>query len=256
MFTITHIDTATIILEIDGLRIITDPVFDPPGKLYHHGWGAFSKKTTKPSQSIKQIGAIDLALISHHQHKDNLDKSGRNFIEKVPHIISTTFAAKKLKNVTGLENWQSTTVKTKSGTDLKVTATPCQHGPKLYLPFTGKVIGFVLESEILNAPIYISGDTVLFKGVREVGDRFSIGTAILHIGAVKFKYLSAGWRYTFNAVEAIETARLLNAEKIIPIHYDGWSHFKEKPSRLKEVIKKSDMADKFHFLNKGEKYTF
>ena len=40
---ITHIDTACILLEINGYRILTDPTLDSAGKLYHHGFGSISR---------------------------------------------------------------------------------------------------------------------------------------------------------------------------------------------------------------------
>ncbi len=41
---ITHIDTACCLIEIGFFKILTDPVLDNAGKLYHHGYGAISKK--------------------------------------------------------------------------------------------------------------------------------------------------------------------------------------------------------------------
>ena len=46
---ITHIGTATMLLEIGSIRLLTDPVFDPPGGNYHFGYGTSSKKLTPPA---------------------------------------------------------------------------------------------------------------------------------------------------------------------------------------------------------------
>ncbi|WP_169749158.1 hypothetical protein [Flavihumibacter petaseus] len=45
MITFTHIDTACVLLTIDGFTILTDPTLDAAGHWYHHGIGAFSRKT-------------------------------------------------------------------------------------------------------------------------------------------------------------------------------------------------------------------
>jgi len=49
---ITHIDTACILLDINGYKILTDPTLDNAGKLYYHGSGTFSRKTENPAISI------------------------------------------------------------------------------------------------------------------------------------------------------------------------------------------------------------
>jgi hypothetical protein len=79
----THIDTACILLEINGYKILTDPTLDLPGKLYHHGFGTFSRKLTRPALSVGQLGDVDLILLSHHQHKDNFDVRGKSLPERL-----------------------------------------------------------------------------------------------------------------------------------------------------------------------------
>lgn len=87
---ITHISAATTLLEIGNLRLLTDPVFDPPGGKYYFGWGTGSTKLTAPSVSIESLGSIDAVLLSHDHHDDNLDKAGRAFLPKVKRVLTTT----------------------------------------------------------------------------------------------------------------------------------------------------------------------
>jgi hypothetical protein len=37
------------VLEVGGLRLLTDPIFDVPGRRYTFGWGSASHKTTGPA---------------------------------------------------------------------------------------------------------------------------------------------------------------------------------------------------------------
>lgn len=236
-FTFTHIDTACTLIEIDGFRILTDPVFDPPGRRYHHGWGAFSRKTHAPAMTPAEIGPVDLVLLSHHQHKDNLDAAGHKFLESVPKIISTPAAAKKIPRTIGVETWNSTSVSLKNGAELVITSTPCRHGPKLFLPMIGQVTGFVLQIKGLESDsVYISGDTVFYEGVRQVAEKFRPGTAILHVGGVEFPYLSGKAKYTMDGRQARQALEVLQPAKAVMIHSHGWSHFRESESRLKEVV--------------------
>ena len=59
----------TAVLEYAGLRLLTDPTFDPPGEQA----GGLTK-LTGPAVSADDVGAIDAVLLSHDQHSDNLDR--------------------------------------------------------------------------------------------------------------------------------------------------------------------------------------
>ncbi|MCF6360598.1 MAG: MBL fold metallo-hydrolase [Cyclobacteriaceae bacterium] len=250
---ITHIDTACIVLDINGYRIMTDPVLGKAGKLYHFGFGAFSRKTGNPALSKEEIGKIDLILLSHHQHKDNFDRAGKNFSKSVDRVITTKPAAKTLKNGLGLDNWESISVQTPKVPGLKITATPVQHRP-WWLPsfFTGKVIGFMLEWDAQHkGAYYISGDTVFFKGIKEIASRFTIDVGLFHLGAVQFKYLTGLGKYTFDVKGAVKAANLLAINTFIPIHYSGWSHFKEVDEQVQQEFDKVSLNSDLRWLQSG-----
>ena len=93
---ITHIDTACILLQIGEYKILTDPVLDQPGQKYHHGFGAISSKTERPAMDPQALKGIDLLLLSHHQHWDNFDAGGRMLAAEIPLVLSTKAAGKAL----------------------------------------------------------------------------------------------------------------------------------------------------------------
>lgn len=253
---ITHIDTACILIEINGYRILTDPTLDKAGKLYYHGSGTFSRKTNSPAITIDQLGDVDLVLLSHHQHKDNFDTNGRKFASKVPLILSTKPAAKTIKGITGLSDWEVYKIETSNVPGLKITATPAQHHPWWVPEFlSGKVIGFIIEfAGQRNGVIYISGDTVYFKGIEEVARRYKIDIGIFHLGSVEFRYLTGFGRYTMNSTDLFRAVETLKPLVIIPIHYKGWSHFKEKESSLRKKISTYvEIDSKTIFLTPGKK---
>lgn len=76
-FQLTHLGTAMVLLEIGGLRILTDPVLDPAGGVYSFGYGTRSTKLTAPAIEAASLMPIDAVLLSHDQHADNLDSAGR-----------------------------------------------------------------------------------------------------------------------------------------------------------------------------------
>ncbi|NMN98876.1 MBL fold metallo-hydrolase [Antrihabitans stalactiti] len=252
-FSVTHIGGPTALLEIGGVRILTDPTFDPPGKLYHFGWGTFSRKVVAPAIAVGDIGRIDAVLLSHDGHADNLDDVGRTVLPAAGKVVTTTSAAKRLGgNAVGLEPWATTTVDN-AGTQVRITATPGRHGPPLSRPIVGQVIGFLLEWDGQeHGPVWITGDTVYFDGVSEIATRYNIGTALLHIGGVRFPYLSGPIRYTMNAAEAVRVAREFDLKTILPVHYEGWTHFRQGRDVAEAEFADAGIGDRVHWLVAGE----
>jgi L-ascorbate metabolism protein UlaG (beta-lactamase superfamily) len=107
--TITQIDTACMLIDLNGFRIVTDPAFDPAGGTYQSGANRILKKNQSPAIHPEDLGPVDLVLLSHDQHKDNLDNKGREFLHTVPMIISTPEAQQRLEPdaVTGINEWEA-----------------------------------------------------------------------------------------------------------------------------------------------------
>lgn len=225
---LTHIGGPTVLIEVGGWRLLTDPTFDPPGQDYRFGWGTGSRKLTGPSAVPSDLGRIDAVLLSHDHHDDNLDPAGRAMLPSAGSVLTTVSGAKRLGgNAHGLEPWASTSFEAPGKPRIEITATPCRHGPPLSRPIVGDVVGFALQWEGQeHGALWISGDTVLYPGVREVAERLKVGTAILHLGGVRFP-ISGPARYTMTAKEAVELCGLLQPHTAIPIHYEGWKHFRE-----------------------------
>jgi L-ascorbate metabolism protein UlaG (beta-lactamase superfamily) len=70
--------------------------------------------------------------------------------------------------------------------------------------------------------LWISGDTVLYSGVREVADRLRVGVALLHLGGVRFP-VTGPVRYAMTARQAVELCRLVRPRTVVPVHYRGGS---------------------------------
>ena len=248
----THIGTATMLLEIGSLRLLTDPVFDPAGGHYFFGFGTNSVKSTEPAIRPENLGKMDAILLSHDHHEDNLDRAGRALLPLATKVITTSAGAKRLKgNAIGLRTWQSTTLEAED-IKVKITAAPAHHGTLGSHLVVGETIGFILEwAGQKHGALYISGDTVWFHGLHEIGQRFKIGTAILHIGGARFPILPH-LRFTLNAKEAIRIFHALRPRTIIPIHYEGWKHFKETGADAEKVFEASEIKDHIHWLPLGQ----
>ena len=176
-------------------------------------------------------------LLSHDHHDDNLDDAGRALLPSAGAVITTSSGARRLGgSARGLEAWGTTTLESPGKTTIEITATPCRHGPPLSHPIVGDVIGFSLRWEGQeHGVLWISGDTVLYDGVREVARRFDVDTAFIHLGGVRFG-ITGPLRYTMTASEAIELCELVKPRTLIPIHYEGWGHVKEGRAEIEREL--------------------
>ena len=245
---ITLIGGPTALIEIDGFRLLTDPTFDAPGayQLPH----VKLEKLTGPALSAKDIGDVDAVLLSHDQHSDNLDHSGKDFLTTAKRVLTTEAGARRLGgHAEGLAPWTTTELTGKNERSLTVTATPARHGPAGIEPLSGDVIGFVLSSNDKSSrPIYISGDTVWYDGVAEVARRFKAGVVLPFAGAAQTR---GPFHLTMDTNDTIETARAFPDAVIVPVHTDGWAHFRQSASDLRASFDTLGFGSRLKLLEPG-----
>ncbi len=251
---VTQLGGPTTLIEFAGWRLLTDPTFDPPGRTYHFGWGSASRKLTGPAIDAAVIGPIDAVLLTHDHHADNLDDAGRDLLPSAGAVVTTTSGAARLGHgARGLEPWAVTRLERPGSPPIEVTATPCRHGPPLTRPLTGDVIRFALRWDGQDhGVLWISADTVLYNGVREVADRFDVGLALLHLGHARFS-VTGPLRYSMSAKNAVDLCRLVRPRTAVPVHYEGWSHFRQGHDAIKRDLADApaDIRDRFQLLTVG-----
>ncbi len=240
---ITHVGGPTVLLEVGGWRVLTDPTFDAPGRRYAFGWGSSSRKLTGPAIPVEELGPIDAVLLTHEHHADNLDDAGRGLLPSVGTVLTTRSGADRLAiGATGLEPWDTHVLDHPGRPAIEITATPCRHGPPGSRPIVGDVIGFALRwSGQRHGAVWVSGDTVLYAGLREVARRVDVGTALLHLGGVRFP-ISGPIHYTMRAGDVAAVCDLLHPHTTIPVHYEGWSHFKERREVAQTTLGRANQA--------------
>ncbi|MGW7433699.1 MBL fold metallo-hydrolase [Streptomyces sp. NPDC054861] len=232
----------TALIEYGGLRFLTDPTFDAPGA-YDSGLTKTAPTATTPAA----LGRVDVVLLSHDEHDDNLDASGRDLLADVPLTFTTPGGAGRLGGAArGLEDWESVDLDRPGGGTVTVTGVPALHGPgrrEELEPVVGEVVGFVLTGEGLPT-VYVSGDNAQLGPVQEIADRFGpVDTAVLFAGAVRLPVLDHQL-LTLDSDQAAEAARILGARRIVPVHFDGWAHFTEGRDRLVAAFTAAGLIDR------------
>jgi len=245
---ITLIGGPTALVEIGGFRFLTDPTFDEPGD-YDLPQVKLTK-TSAPALAPAAIGPLDAILLSHDQHADNLDRSGRKFLEKAPRVFTTLAGAKRLGgSAIGLAPWQTAILTKPDGSAIEIVGTPARHGPAGIEPLAGDVTGFLLKlDKEACPPIYITGDTVWYDGVAEVARRFKAGVVMVFAGSAQSR---GPFHLTMDTNDAIETAHAFPEAVIVPVHHDGWAHFKQSGLDLEIAFKALGFGDRLRMLQPG-----
>ncbi|MFD0362639.1 MBL fold metallo-hydrolase [Nocardia sp. GCM10030253] len=241
-----HIGGPTLRFRYAGLTWLTDPTFDAPGD---YKGPITLHKLTGPAVPREQVGSVDVVLLSHDQHSDNLDNSGREFLTTVETVLSTPDAAGRVKGVRGLANWETITVGV-----AQVTAVPALHGPEGCEPATGVVTGFVLQADG-QPTVYVSGDNASVALVEQIVQRVGgIDIAILNVGAANVGRFG-DTDLTLNARTALQAAEHLGDAAIIPVHAEGWAHFTETLDHLARVFAYGGRAAQLHIPQPGQSFT-
>ena len=214
----TYINHATVLIQVDGLNILTDPIWSERASPVTF---AGPKRIRPPGVSISDLPEIDLILISHN-HYDHLDtetlKQLRQRQDKAPVIVSGLGNAALLADL-GYEkavelDWNASTVVENS----TVHFVECQHRSARGLFDQMRTLwgSFVVETSEGN--IYFAGDTGYSPHFKEQGERFgSFALSILPIGAYEPRWFMKDIH--LNPEEAVQAHIDLNSEQSLGMHF-------------------------------------
>ena len=233
--TFLYIGGPTGVLGYAGRRFITDPTFDAP-QSYEDAGETVLVKTAGPAIERSDIGTIDVVLLSHHAHKDNLDYEGLELIATGIPTLSTRDAASDLfgGSVIGLDSWE-----THELDGITITAVPALHGPPGSERLVGQVTGFVLEADG-EPTVYVSGDNASIPLVEQIAGRFpDVSIAILFAGAARVPGIDAA--LTLTSQNAARAALILAATTVVGVHTEDWQHFSEYRAQLEAAFADSGL---------------
>ena len=252
--TVTPIGGPTALLTYGGLRILTDPTFDEPGDHPRPGSSIVLRKLTGPAMELDDLLPVDLVLLSHDHHADNLDDAGRESLGRATSVLTTAAGAERLGgNAVGLEPGQTADLEGPGGA-IQITAVRAEHGSPDMFERNGPVLGFVLRGDELPT-IYVSGDNASVDVVREIATEHGpFDAAILFAGGAQVPELwGEDLLLTLDAERAAQAAALLAPATIIPVHQEGWAHLTSSPDDLERAFVDAGVADRLRRLGPGER---
>jgi hypothetical protein len=99
-----------------------------------------------------------------------------------------------------------------------------------------------------NFEIYITGDTVYYQGVAEVAKRFKPNYVFIFAGGAQPR---GPFNVTMGTNDAIDTSAVFPEATIIPLHYEGWSHYTQGGDVLSQTFKTLGIANRLKLLTSG-----
>ena len=248
---ITFIGHSTLLINIGGFKILTDPILT--------NWVYCVPRIRRAKINVERLdNNVDLILISH-AHNDHLNKGTlKKFSREIP--IATHFNNKnylngcQCDNIIEFDHWQK---KEFLNGNIKITLVPASHSKTLpWGPF-GTPGGFIIESEKHN--IYFAGDTSFCEDILvEISQRFKIDTLLMPVGAYSPRWLLKNEHV--NPEEALKALKIIGAKKMIPIHWGSFMLALDTPQKpiriLRKKIKGTDFENKVVILKNGETFYF
>jgi L-ascorbate metabolism protein UlaG (beta-lactamase superfamily) len=210
----TWLGHSTLFINIDGFKILTDPVFER--KVTIVGPKRFNKDLP---MDYKKIKSVDLVIVSHN-HYDHLNKFSIKYLSKITKKFIVPLGVSKTLEKWGvskdqiieMEWWQ----KEQPLKGLEIVSTPSQHFSGRGLFDSNKTLwsSFVIKTD--NHNIFFSGDTGYFEGFKVIGEKYGpFDVTFLECGAYNEK-----WHFVHMYPEETIKAHIdLKGKYLHPIHW-------------------------------------
>jgi L-ascorbate metabolism protein UlaG (beta-lactamase superfamily) len=248
---ITWIGHSTFLIQLNGLNIVTDPV-----------WArrmAFQKRLAPPGVELSDMPAVDVVLVSHshydHLHMGSLRRLRGHKRMLVPAGLKTKLFLRGFRETTEHHWWEDSACH-----NVKFTFVPAQHWTRRnpWDKNTSHWGGWVMQAD--NGPtIYFAGDSGYFRGFGDIGRRFKIDVALMPIGAYDPEWFMSAQHVS--PEEALQAFLDLGAKYFVPMHYGAFKLADDTPKealvRLEAARNKLDIPEERLFLLKhGETMRF
>jgi L-ascorbate metabolism protein UlaG (beta-lactamase superfamily) len=245
--TLTWIGHATVLLQLEGKNILTDPHFSTyasPLRL------AGLQRVIRPGLSLEELPKIDMVVISH-DHYDSLDTQTIKKLHDLEQSKETTFFVplglkrwlkrRGIRRVVELDWWES-----HGQGKFKITAVPAQHWSKRSLFFKNKTLwaGWVVQTK--DFKFFFAGDTGYSPIFREIGRKLGpFDVSAIPIGAYEPRWFMH--HHHVSPEEALQIHLDVLSKKSVAIHWGTFvltdEPLDEPPQRLKTALKKKQIPD-------------
>ena len=254
---VTWVGHASMLVQMGGLNIITDPVFSQ--RVSPLGFIG-PKRAVPPGLALAELPHIEVVLISHN-HYDHLDdpsvralaqQAGGAPLFLVPLGIKAWMLDRGITNVVEMDWWQTHAVPA-AGAPVEFVFTPVQHwsGRGLNDRMATLWGGFAVFAPELH--LFFSGDTAYSKDFADIRERTAarqragggFDVALIAVGAYEPRWFMATQHV--NPAEAVQIHLDLNAKRSVGIHWGTFELTDESldapPLELAQARRAKGLAD-------------
>ena len=250
---VTFINHSTVLLQMDGVNILTDPIWSKRSVPI-----VGSRRRRPPGIRFEDLPPIDVVLVSHDHH-EHMDLPTLRRLAAVHHpavyvgLGNAAFLARK--GVPGghdLDWWQSAEILP----GITLTAVPARHmsGRGLFDHDRTLWCGFVIQGP--SGSVYFAGDTGWGAHFAAIGERFPhLRLALLPIGGFQPPFYMR--EQHMGPQDAVSAHRVLGAATTIPIHFGTFPQSSDAETEPLDVLRAAlanapDVAPHFIALDNGQ----
>lgn len=209
---VTWVGHATVLIQTEGLNILTDPIWSM--RCSPVSW-AGPKRRHPPAIRFEDLPPIDAVLVSHN-HYDHMDLPTLQRLrrERKPRVLVPLGNAAVVRGAEELDWWQSVEI----APSVRIHSVPAQHFSSRGLADRDANLwsGYVIETP--HGSIFFAGDTGWGPHFAEIRERFGpMRLAILPVGAYRPRFIMESVH--ISPGEAMRAAEALGAAASIPMHY-------------------------------------
>jgi L-ascorbate metabolism protein UlaG (beta-lactamase superfamily) len=256
---LTFIGNATVLIRCGGFALLTDPNFLHKGQRAHLGYGLTSVRLKAPAITARDLLHTDLdAVVLSHLHEDHWDLLAEQHLSRRLPVLTPPAAARALirrgfPHAVGLRTWESR-ILTKGDRSVRFTAMPGRHGPgplaRLLPPVMGTLLEFCPSGGDTDLRMYISGDTLMYKGLAEIPARHpGIDVGIVHLGGTTLPF---GLMVTMDGRQGADWLETIACSTAVPVHYDDYTVQKSPLSDFQREVERRGLADRVHVVVRGQ----
>jgi L-ascorbate metabolism protein UlaG (beta-lactamase superfamily) len=238
--------------------VLTDPNFLHAGQRAHLGFGLTATRLKDPALDVTGLPPLDAVVLSH-LHGDHWDRLATRHLDHGLPVLTTPHAARRLQGIhgfrraSGMQTWESQTI-LKEGSTLRVTSLPGMHAPGLIGTLLPPVMGSLLEfgdtSGEVEQRIYLTGDTLMYDGVREIARRCpDVHLAVVHLGGTR---IPGGMMVTMDGEQGVELLETVMPRRAVPVHYDDYDRFTSGLSDFTTRASERGLEDRVTVVERGQ----
>jgi N-acyl-phosphatidylethanolamine-hydrolysing phospholipase D len=250
--TITWVGHATMLVQLDGVNILTDPIWSARAGPF----GVGPHRLVPPGLRFEDLPPIHAVVISH-DHYDHLDRATVRRLARehnprffVPLGIGTWLRGEGVPDVVELDWWDAQIYR-----GLTFVATPAQHGSGRTLADQNERLWSSWAVLGAHAKFFFGGDTGYTPGMAEIGRRLGpFDVAVLPIGG--YSAFTARHPNHLSPEESVQLFEDLNAHLLVPMHWGTFAlnrePYREPPDRLLAEALRRGLEERVAILSPGQ----